>query len=378
MMRERTGTRWLALAALLAVVATACGGTEERSSAPPQTPPEVGFPPWATAPAVRANRPAVDNIAFESAGDLWLVHADGTGRKRLTEGTSAGPPSWSPDGTRIAFSSNDFYTTNSNGISTMNADGTGLTRLTEDKDFCPTWSPDGTRIAFSRVADDWNRWEIHVMDADGTDLKRLATGDWEVCPAWSPDGARIAFPRRARVHVMNADGTELRAVNPEFAVLSSNVQWSPGGTEVIFHNPSWQHGLYAMNMNSGETRLLVPWKAVWGTNFSPDGTRIAFFRRRHMFVVNADGSGLTRLLPRHPSRGWSPSWSPDGTRIAFVSDRHRMSGEQIFVMNADGSGVTQLTFPLPEGPYRFSPAGAPVWSPVSATSSDHKGDGDAS
>ena len=96
----------------------------------------------------------------------------------------------SPTG-RIAFNS---YRDGNSEIYVINADGSGLQRLTsnDDKDTCPAWSPDGTMIAF--VSDRDRNHEIYVMRADGSDQRRLTdTPGSEFHPDWSPDGAYIAF-----------------------------------------------------------------------------------------------------------------------------------------------------------------------------------------
>ena len=71
-----------------------------------------------------------------------MINADGTGRHSLA--MEGGQPTWSPDGTKIAFA------TNRTGISVVNADGTGYTEVTHADDVFPEWSPDGSRIAFAR------------------------------------------------------------------------------------------------------------------------------------------------------------------------------------------------------------------------------------
>ena len=104
---------------------------------------------------------------------------------------------------------------------------------------------------------------------------------------------------------------------------------------------------------SGQTRLTYDPEPDFRPSWSPDGRRIAFdsFRDENseVYVMNADGSGQTRLT-NHPAHDFGPSWSPDGGRIAFASERDGNSfasdhdgNVEIYVLNADGSGQTRLT-----------------------------------
>jgi len=112
----------------------------------------------------------------------------------------------------------------------MNADGSGLTRLTNDpdRDAGPIWSPDSSRIAFTSERD--GNVELYVMSADGSGLARLTNDPgFDVPAAWSPDGSRIAFVSdrdgNLEIYVMNADGSsQTRLTN------------SPGSDRF----PSWQ------------------------------------------------------------------------------------------------------------------------------------------
>ena len=120
-------------------------------------------------------------------------------------------PAWSPDGTRIAFSSNGDGDPE---IYVINAQGSGTAQLTNDgaTDVHPAWSPDGARIAFASTRD--GNGEIYVINADGSDVERLtSSGDTDVHPAWSPDGTRIAFMSYRdgnwEIVVMNADGSDV-------------------------------------------------------------------------------------------------------------------------------------------------------------------------
>lgn len=236
--------------------------------------------------------------------ELYVVRADGSGATNRSNNPAADQwAAWSPDGTKIAFSSTRV---GSFQIFVMNADGTSPMRLTSGlaDNYQPAWSPDGTKLAFTSLRD--GNAEIYVVNADGTGERRLTSSPGnDLEPAWSPDGTRIAFTSDRGgdfdIHVMNADG-------------------------------SAQHNL----TNHSTSDTLPAW--------SPDGAKIAFTSQRdgnaEIYLMNADGTSPKRLVGS-PVSDTLPAWSPDGTRLAFTSDRD--GNFEIYVMNADGSGQTRLT-----------------------------------
>lgn len=112
-----------------------------------------------------------------------------------------------------------------------------------------------------------------------------------------------------------------------------------------------QGDIWVMDLSSGDRKNITssPEKEV-SPRWSPDGKKIAFTRQdkfSNVYVVNADGSGLTRLTKGTPGNDSAPAWSPDGKRIAFLSTRDRPDQKffnaEIYLMNPDGSGQARLT-----------------------------------
>jgi Tol biopolymer transport system component len=262
-------------------------------------------------------------IAFVRDGFILTMAANGEDEQQLTTptGTIGFSPTYSPDGTKIAFQANDP----DGDIYVINANGTGpAVELTNTDEGIweghATWSPDGTQIAYSRGSGlDTEDTDIWLMDADGDNQVNLtnSTGR-DSNPAFSSTGL-IAFES-----IRDGD-LEIYSMDPT----------SPASTPV--------------QITSNDN---IDFEASW----SPDATKIAFASWRtgaiDIYVAQGDGSTLTtpiRLTNNTSDADSDPAWSPDGTKIAFRSSRSSGNND-IWVMdsvdsNTDGNGdnVTRFT-----------------------------------
>jgi TolB protein len=392
---------FLVAAVSLALLAAACDGEEQPEGSPAltaSTAPTTGRLAFAYNPT--GEETSLAEGATMPNHDIYLVDADGSNLTRLTTDPGADlAPTWSPDGTRIAFVRHSVEDIESGKtfIYVMNSDGTGETRLAEG--LSPFWSPDGKRIAFlaqqEQDTEEWNP-DVYVVSAEGADQTNLTKSDAQeffglslsVSPSsanpWSPDGRRLAFNRATfepgdaegqvestiEIYIMNADGSGQKLLTERQGVF---VGWSPDGKRLLFGAGSEEEGfqLYVIGADgSGEKLLLdLPGQNPQGfPAWSPDGARIAYTADRGgkdvIYVMNADGSGAT---PVTSGAGdgcdglYGTSWSPDGQQLAFA--RGCWDGDaEVWVVNADGTGERHIAGTAGERPTQA--ALNPAWSPA--------------
>jgi hypothetical protein len=270
---------------------------------------------------------------------------DGANQTRLTNNPALDlDPSWSPDGTKIAFTSDrdgNFE------IYLMNADGSNQINLTNNSanDRSATWSPDGKKIAFSSDRD--GNKEIYVMNADGSNQTRLTnTPQDDYSPKWSPDGGQIAFTKNRsdpEVYLMNADGTNQVNLSNNSMAIDDSPAWSPDGTKIAFGSTRNGNGIFVMNRDGTNVIRLTQSTGVnpqsdTGPVWAPDGTKVAYQHTLtlggspEIYVVNADGSNPTRLT-NDPTLDWTPDWQ----RLSPVKPLNLST--RMFVQTGDNVGI---------------------------------------
>ena len=236
------------------------------------------------------------------------------------------------------------------------------------------WSPDGSRVAilYGRVLDplDGPALALYVMNADGSNLNRVATCPDVACDSfvpnrggggarvsWSPDGSKIALSDGGHVYLADVDGGGLERVTGCNSCAAAYPAWSPDGSSIAYSlgAPLDAEGLYAVDPDGSNRRRIAKVEQVWDPVWSPDGSQIAFFGVDGLYAVNQDGSDLRQPLVKLSGRGPTPSWSPDGERIAYLAGE----GPSVWTVDADGGEKSLL--------YRAeccaTDVGRPMWSP---------------
>jgi hypothetical protein len=258
------------------------------------------------------------------------------------------------------------------------------------------WSPDGTRIAFTtfrdHVPEDLGSGTVGVFDVASNETTTIATcgsrpsGSGSSCIghlAWSPDGSRIALGVSGRLDLLDPNGrnrTSLADLGDRGSV--GRPTWSPDGSSIAFFvSKGGSADLYRIDADGSNLDMVLdpqP-RSAWadGPDWSPDGSRIAYtvfvpdpssegrMSIPEVWVVDAEGSRPSKLFEAGPcclGRSTGLAWSPDGTTIAFVGNEPGAAAfdatvhPRLYLIDPDGGGVQVLA--------RDVPLGQPAWQPV--------------
>lgn len=311
--RSRHGAVWLALVIALLLVALVAGVV-------------------IAAPAP----PFEGQILFTRGADIYSIEGGMRGRlagifggnpRPLVNGVAAESPlAWSPDGTRVAFTST---LGGSQDIYVMNADGSDLRALTSDPadDIHPAWSPDGAQIAFASNRDgDYDLYAIPANcqpDREGCDVFPLTANDVDdQWPAWSPNNV-IAFASLRTsnwdIYTLNpaqVNAGETNLTNCRTADEQSPV-WSPDGSSIAFMSNRARLGPGSVPGGCGTARNPNPLN--WD-----------------IYVINVDDNDLDPVTSS-PVPDLYPAWSPTNDWLVFVSV-DRDGSNNLYVVNVNEPG----------------------------------------
>jgi TolB protein len=327
--------------------------------------------------------PDGERIAFRSSregGGIFVMGRTGEAVRRVTR--VGFNPSWSPDGTELAF------TTTSMDINPQNSEGTGELwvvgaaggeprRIFEGDAIQPTWSPHHRRIAFARRLGNGVRTDIWTIPPTGGEpvaLTNDAPVDWN--PIWAPDGKSLYFVSD-RSGTMNlwrlaideesgkARGEPVPIVTPSPFLAHPAI--SADGAHLAYSSVLRTTNIQRLAFDpvtmtpAGDAVWVTTGSRLWSSpDPSPDGQLVTMYTRVEpegdLYVIRPDGTGL-RQLTSDPAFDRVPHWSPDGQWISCFSNR---SGKlQIWKIRPDGSDLRQVTDYEEDAPFS-------AWSPDSS------------
>ncbi len=341
-----------------------------------------------------------DVFGTHTEGDIWLHELASGKEQKIVD--NAFNPSYSPDGTRIAF---DASIAGPRRIWTSDRLGRNPRQITFDDSevtaqIVPRWSPDGTKIVFQNA--EWTTFDIKVVDVSSGEIRSVTNDRYlDLNPVWAHSGKAIYFssyrsgglniwrvpvntrglPVSPPGQITTGSGQDVQlAMSPDgsqlaFSILKQNADiwrlpvspntgeptgdpvpvisttredsrgaWSPDGSQIAFNSDrTGDMNLWLYSFADAAVRQVTEGPGGdYQANWSPDGKQLTFFSARagnnDIWVVDIESGDLERITTKL-SMDINPFFSPDGTRIAYQSD---LDGRRE-VWVTDGTGQERLT-----------------------------------
>jgi TolB protein len=309
------------LVALTALIAACSSDDDNGDETPAATSTESAGarPTSSTAEPNLSEQPIVYEATTNGITEVFLIDA-GTGETTqvTSDGGRSGHPAWSPDYTRIIYTSNRGGLAKRN-LFTVNRDGTDVQRLTNNPDaehWAPKWSPDGSQVTYIEITEDEGSF-LAVMDADGTNVRRLTPGyRFAEFPAWTRDGTMIYY---AAIEAPR-NNIDIFAVDPETLQITVIVQTD--ASDVCPHFSRDGTIMTYASVAPGET------------------DNVDLFARKAPFDSHTDIGDDVRLTD-HPAFDDYTNPSPDDLTHVFLSRRD--GNAELYLMNPDGTNQRRLT-----------------------------------
>ena len=310
---------------------TPSGFTSPAATNSVATPSSGGSIGGSTAPPPSSGDELTGHIVFtcqlfkvQAMDQICIMNADGSGMRRLTIENNRRHyyGSLAPDGQSVLYSS--FRELNVYEIYSLDLNDGGVDQLTDRLGVLtgPEVSPDGKSVAFMRGNPNTGNTQIMVMDRDGGNARNIPQiNGWD--PTWSPDSSQILFASgvdgAVQLFVVNRDGGGLRQIS-NLPAIRGRSDWSPDGRFIVtYSGPAWHREVYIMNADGSNARQLTPSGGnSQGPSFSPDGQWVVFtayfdkYGDDHgceIYIIRIDGTDLRRLTDNDYC-DYQPRWGP--------------------------------------------------------------------
>jgi Tol biopolymer transport system component/predicted Ser/Thr protein kinase len=304
---------------------------------------------------------------------IYTVSSLGGPQRKIRDIEVSGQIAWSPDGKWLALARGSAF---DSSIFVLSPEGGEPRRIPNAKfrrfDNAPSFSPDGSRLAFADCAARYD-CNIYVQqlgrdglpDGDPHEIVHPGVGIYGI--TWSRDGRTLIYSGLQNFGTLHylwrarSDGSE----SPERIEIAGPRAYAPSASRVanriVFESSHEDPDIWRYSAEGGSDlrseRLIVSSLSDYASQYSPDGTRIVFCSDRagegnEIWVSQADGSGPVQLTRGPGVNQGTPRWSPDGRWIAF--DSYRQNGQsEVYVIEANGSAPQRIV----------SDANSPFWSP---------------